>query len=99
MNDTIEIVKFKLRNGSNKAHFLAANAKVNEWVYQQPGFIMRQLCHMEDEVWLDLVHWQSEEEAARAMLNFRLEMGDSEFLRMIAPSSIQMSQGQLHIVV
>lgn len=96
--DNIEIIKFNLRAGSDQAAFWTANEEMNLWLQHQPGFIMRRLCHIEDDSWLDMVHWESESDAATALTMFRREMCKSAFVRMIEPSSIQMAQGQTFLL-
>ena len=96
--DNIEIIKFNLHAGSDHSAFWSANEEMNMWLQRQPGFLMRRLCHIEDDSWLDMVHWESEKDAAAALTMFRREMCKSDFVRMIEPSSIQMAQGQTYLL-
>lgn len=91
MQTNVEIVHFRLVSGANKEEFLAGNQDVEAWVKQQAGFISRQLCLSEDDVWSDIVQWDSAQSAKAAANQFVKDLSASVFMRMIDFSSVQMS--------
>lgn len=91
MQTNVEIVHFRLVSGANKEEFLAGNQDVEAWVKQQTGFISRQLCLSEDDMWSDIVQWDSGQNAKAAANQFVKDLGASAFMRMIDFSSVQMS--------
>jgi len=65
---TIEWAPFKLGDGVDEARLLRASEGLQTgFLAEQPGFIQRELLKGQDGQWVDLVHWESEEAAARAM--------------------------------
>ncbi len=88
---TVEIVHFRLVADATKDEFLSANQEVTAWVQKQTGFISRQLCLNNENVWSDVVVWDSPQSAKIAANNFIEVLGPSDFMRMIEFSSVQMS--------
>lgn len=99
MIKTVEAVTYKLVDGTFPSAFVAANGKVNEWMRKQPGFLKRELSRLEDDSWLDIVHWESAAEAKQAGEKFMTELSDCECMSMIAPDSTRMSHGELHLTI
>ena len=99
MIKAVEAVTFKLVDGTVTSTFLAATAKVNEWVKVQPGFLKRELSQLEDGSWLDIIHWTSAAEAMQASERFMTEPGNCECMSMMDPDSIRMSHGELHVAI
>ena len=65
---TIEWAPFRLVDGVDEARLLrASDALQTEFLSKQPGFVRRELLEGPDGQWADLVYWESEETAARAM--------------------------------
>ena len=87
MPHTVELVRFKIFDDA-EPNFLAANAAINEWLRQQPGFISRQLARKTDGEWIDIVVWESEHAAKTAAANMLPEMGDTDAMKAIDPSTV-----------
>ncbi|MFZ3087814.1 MAG: hypothetical protein WA123_07090 [Methylotenera sp.] len=98
MVKTVEVVTYKLVAGSDPTAFVTANGKVNEWLKKQPGFMTRELSYLYDDSWLDIVHWESADNAKQAAEKFMAELGDCECMAMINPDSTKMSHGELFLI-
>ncbi|WP_181179416.1 hypothetical protein [Mesorhizobium sp. B2-7-1] len=90
MTETLEIVTFRLTSGA-EAGFVAKNGVMTAWLARQPGFLSRQLGRREDGSWVDVVRWQSLEQARAAADRIMAEIGDSEAVQAIEPASVDMS--------
>jgi hypothetical protein len=65
---TIEWAPFKLADGADEARLLRASDGLQTgFLARREGFIRRELLKGQDGQWVDLVYWESEEAAARAM--------------------------------
>lgn len=96
MSDTIELVRFRLKQGKTAADWLQANEKVSAWVQQQPGFRFRSLSETDDGEWIDLVYWQSPETARAAGERIMGEIGDA--FEAIAEDSIVCTHSKAHVM-
>jgi hypothetical protein len=67
---TVEWAPFQLAEGVDEATLLAASAALQgEFLSKQSGFIKRELVKAKDNQWVDLVYWNSLEEAEQAAKN------------------------------
>ena len=65
---TIEWAPFRLTDTADEARLLrASDALQAGFLAKQPGFIRRELLRGREGQWVDLVYWESEDAAARAM--------------------------------
>ncbi|OHV69651.1 hypothetical protein LCM4577_21495 [Mesorhizobium sp. LCM 4577] len=94
MTEALEIVTFRLKPGA-EAGFVASNGTVTDWLVRQPGFLSRHLGRREDGVWVDVVRWQSMEQARAAAGRIMAEIGDSDALQAIEPASVAMSHAEV----
>ncbi|MDQ3822675.1 MAG: hypothetical protein M3321_05485 [Actinomycetota bacterium] len=63
----VELVVYKLNEGVSREQFLATNDAVSAWIARQPGFVSRRLSHdPEGDRWVDVLWWESFEEAHAA---------------------------------
>ncbi len=63
----IEWAPFEVKNGvSDESIMLAAQAVEEGFLVKQPGYIKRSLLKDSNDRWVDIVYWQSEEEAQSA---------------------------------
>jgi hypothetical protein len=63
----LELVVFKLRDGTTHEDFLATVGAVSDWAMSQPGFISRDLSYdAEGDRWVDLIWWRTLEDAHAA---------------------------------
>ncbi|PBB44870.1 hypothetical protein CK222_07935 [Mesorhizobium sp. WSM3866] len=90
MTETLEIVTFRLKPDT-AAGFVAQNGFVTDWLVRQPGFLSRHLGERDDGSWVDVVRWQSLEQAQAAAQRIMAEIGDCEAMRAIEPASVAMS--------
>ncbi|TIT75643.1 MAG: hypothetical protein E5W57_21825, partial [Mesorhizobium sp.] len=90
MTETLEIVSFRLKPEA-AGDFVAQNGVVTGWLARQPGFLSRHLGTREDGSWIDVVRWQSLEQAQSAAQRIMAEIGDCEAMRAIEPASVAMS--------
>lgn len=61
-----EIVLFKARSGVNREQMLEAARSIDPVLEDMPGFVSREILHTHDERWIDLVRWNSLEQAQDA---------------------------------
>jgi len=63
----LELVVFKLRDGTAREDFLATVDAVSEWAQSQPGFISRELSYdAEGDRWIEVIRWRTMEHAHAA---------------------------------
>ncbi len=67
----IEIVSYRLKADKTQADLAAANAGVNQFVQQQPGFIYRSCSSDDTGLIFDIIYWQNMELAQAAVEAFR----------------------------
>lgn len=94
MTETLEIVTFRLKPGT-EAGFVANNGVMTDWLARQPGFLARHLGKREDGAWVDVVRWQSLDQAQAAADRIMAEIGDSEAIQAIEPASVVMSHAEI----
>jgi hypothetical protein len=64
---TLELVVFKLTEGTTREQFLATDAAASSWMQQQPGFLSHELTYAaESDQWIEVAWWESLETAAAA---------------------------------
>ncbi len=97
MSDTIELVRFRLKEGKTSADWLKANEKINDWMKAQPGFRFRSLSETDDGEWMDMVYWASLEAAAAAGERFGAEMM-SVCEPLVAHDSVEVSRSKAHVM-
>lgn len=95
LNPVMELVTFKINSNCTPAAFAAACEPINVWVRTRPGFQSRTLSRNEDGTWFDVVFWDSAETAHAASAKLMTDFGQSEFMAMIDPTSIQMQHPQI----
>ena len=85
----VELVHFKLAQGVDEVAFLAEAEKVQkEFLEKQPGFKSREIFKGEGE-WVDIVHWENEENANKAAESFESNPECSPFIKMVDPESVK----------
>ncbi|MBZ9737234.1 antibiotic biosynthesis monooxygenase [Mesorhizobium sp. CA18] len=94
MTETLEIVTFRLKPGA-EAGFVASNGVITDWLARQPGFLGRHLGRREDGSWVDVVRWQSMEQAQAAADRIMPEIGGSEAVQAIEPASVAMNHAMV----
>jgi len=81
----VEWAPFELAPGADAAQFLAASqALQSEFLSRQTGFIRRELLKGGDNRWVDLVYWQNEAAAQRAMQNVASSSACQRYFQLMA---------------
>jgi hypothetical protein len=91
---TIELVTFQIKPEAERT-FVADNAPVTDWLKRQPGFVMRQLGQKDDGSWLDLVLWQSHEDAVAASEKLMVDLKDCAVMQAIDPQTMVMAHASV----
>ena len=89
-NQVLEVVVFKLAEGVSDEAFVQAAQEIETWLKTKSGFISRRLSHNGEGVWLDLVEWESMEEAQTAAAEIMATSEGQAFGSKIDGESIQM---------
>ena len=87
---TYEVVLFKANAGVSREDVISAVAKTQPIIEAFDGFIARQLLEGEDGQWMDLVQWQSLEQAKTAAAEVEQNESLAEAFSVIDFSTVQM---------
>lgn len=64
---TLELVVFKLKEGTTPQEFLATDEAASKWMRQQPGFLSHELSYAADtDQWIEVAWWESLDAAKTA---------------------------------
>ncbi len=87
----VEIAQFKLTEGVHEEDFLQeAEAVQKNFLEKQKGYVDRELLKNQDGQWVDILHWNSMEEAQKAAQVMMQDPATQGFIQKIDPSSIKM---------
>jgi hypothetical protein len=86
----VEVVQFKLAGGVDEKAFLEASDAMMPELGKLSGFITRELLKGEDE-WMDIVHWNSLDEARQAAAKVMSIPACLRFFEMIDQSGLKVS--------
>src|SRR3989338_4376815 len=90
-NVIVEIAQFKLAAGVSEKDFLReAEAVQKNFLEKQSGYIDRELLKDKDGGWVDILHWNSMEEAQKAAEVMMSDPRTQGFMQKIDPSSVKM---------
>ncbi len=90
-NVIVEIAQFKLVAGVSEKDFLQeAEVVQNNFLEKQSGYIDRELLKDKDGQWVDILHWNSMEEAQKAAEVMISDPATQDFMQKIDPSSVKM---------
>lgn len=93
-NSVIELVTFRCKDGvSQDAMATTANA-MEAFLHSQNGFIYRSLSRDEDDVWHDIIYWQTQEAAKQAGENFMRDPQCQDMMAHIDSKSVRMRHMQ-----
>ena len=91
----LELVVYKLHEGASREQFLGTNHAVSSWISRQPGFISRELVYDgEVDRWVDIVWWESLEQAQAAMELSMSSDACAPFFALIDNDSMLMLHGE-----
>lgn len=89
MARTVEIVHFKLKENVKESDFLKSNDQFEKFLYQQPGMLYRSLCKSNSSAtYIDIVYWQSLDQAQLAQKFFWDSELCIEFIKCIEKDSV-----------
>ncbi len=97
MSAVLESVTFRLAPTVSVAAFTQASEATFAWVRQQPGFVQRILSSDATGLWSDQVLWQSMAQAQAASEAFMQTFGDSPFMALMNPDTVQMQHTTVHL--
>jgi hypothetical protein len=86
----IELVSVKTRPGVDEADMLRAADAVMAFLSKASGFIRRELFKAGENQWVDLIYWNSREEAEAAMAQSMDQPCVLEMMRLLDESSLAM---------
>ena len=89
--EAMEITTFRLTQGVTMQAFIAANADVDIWLQQQPGFILRRMNQRSDGTVVDMLLWTSAAKGRRAAAGIVSELADSPVHAAIDQSTVDWS--------
>lgn len=96
MTQAIEITTLRLVRGLRIDDFIAANADINAWIRQQPGFIARRICEREDGMVVDIVMWETAAHGHRSATGIMTEMAHSPVHATIDHSTVEWTISDVH---
>lgn len=97
MSETIDLVRFRLKQGKTVADWLKANENFNEWARCQPGFRFRSVSETEDGEWIDMTYWGNPQAAQAGQICFGEQMM-SVCEPLVAPESAVTSFSSVHVM-
>lgn len=90
-NTIVEIAQFKLAVGVSDEDFLhEAEIVQKNFLEKQSGYINRELLKDKDGQWVDILHWNSMEEAQKAAEVMMSDPATQGFMQKIDPPSVKM---------
>ena len=100
-NQVIEWAPFKLAEGVDEAALLTASEALQTgFISKQKGFIKRELVKTTDGQWVDVIHWDSPENAEKAMQNAAENPVCFKYFElMVGPDHNDPSMGVMHLRV
>lgn len=86
----VEISQFKLAKGVTKEDFLReANLVQEKFLERQQGYINRELLKDEEGQWMDILHWESLNDALKASETLLKEPSAQSFIEKMNPTSVK----------
>lgn len=87
----VELAQFKAKQGVSDDEVLAASQEAHDgFLAEQKGYVNRELLKSDEGEWVDIVHWETMEDAQAAMQNFTGNPSTKKFVEVIDNSSIKM---------
>lgn len=85
------MAQFKMKVGVSEDEVLAASQEAQDgFLAKQKGYVSRELLKSSEGEWVDIVHWETMEDAQTAMNSFMGHPSTKKFGEVIDPSSIKM---------
>lgn len=93
----IETVTFRIKDGITQEQLVEAAKGLNNFLDNQPGFVMRHLSCAEDGLWIEHIEWKTMEEAKAAAEAIWTVEANKPFLSAIDGDTIKMHHS--HVMV
>ena len=90
MTHVLEIVEFKLNTNTTAEAFLQEVQKTTSFVTGLEGFVERHTAKQDDDLWVDVVEWQSMDHAKAASEAFVQSTETQGMMALINPSTVAM---------
>lgn len=92
----VEMAQFKTKTGVADDEVLAASQEAHDgFLAVHKGFVSRELLKSDNGEWVDIVHWETMEDATAAMQGFLGHASTKKFEDVIDPTTVKM----MHLVV
>jgi len=67
MKNALEIAMYKIKNGVSEADFIQAGVEMEKnFIKKQKGFIKRTFAKSENGEWVDVIYWETMDDAMKA---------------------------------
>ena len=95
---TIELAYFKSNQGVQHSQIIKAAQDMQSTISQWPGFISRELVHLEGSNWVDIVHWDNNEAAQLAVESAMQSPVCLNFFALIQSKPSDMHHGEIKLM-
>ncbi len=93
---TVEIANITLKKGVTEEQLMEASQKLqNEFVDSLKGFISRELVHLYENQYADIIHWETREDAEKAMEQASSSTACMEFFSLMEMDEANPDEGLL----
>jgi heme-degrading monooxygenase HmoA len=89
--ETVEFAQFKIAEGVDEKEFLKASDLIMPDLEKQKGFLSRKLVKSSDDIWADIVMWETLEDALALAENFEKIESCHNYLGLIDLPSVKIS--------
>ena len=95
---TIELAYFKNNPGVQNSQIMKAAQDMQSTISQWPGFISRELVYLEDNSWVDIVHWDNSQAAQMAIESALQSPVCLNFFALIESKPNDMKHGEIKLI-
>jgi inorganic pyrophosphatase len=95
---TIEIAYFKNNPGVQHQQIMKAAKDMQSTIQKWPGFISRELVYLEDNNWVDIVHWDNAQAAQKAVESAMQSPVCLTFFALIQSKPSDMQHGEIKLI-
>jgi hypothetical protein len=89
MTEALEVTILRPARGGDASDFVAANSDIDGYLRRQPGFKWRRITETEDGTVIDIVAYESKEQALAGAAGISSEMADSPVHGSIDHSTVE----------
>jgi len=95
---TVELAYFKNNLGVQNSQIIKAAQDMQSTIRAWPGFISRELVHLEGNNWVDIVHWDNSQAAQNAVESAMKSPVCLNFFALIQSEPEDMQHGEIKIM-